>query len=340
MVRKLIISRMSVSLSKSEIIQVRRINNFIKNLDNKYRKIFPILQHQNLIGLSIFLFAVLGSVFNSYLYYLGYLNGCICFFLNAFLFSLLHELEHDLIHHLYFNKNKLIQNMLFVGIWIFRPNLISPWARKKLHLRHHQESGQAEDIEERLIGNGLPWGWKRILVSLNSFWAVLLINDIKKQSPHITHASLLSSAFPMMVVFNAFWWGFLVNSGYYLFTHSHLISTDVSYVLNFAAVVIIGPNLLRQFCLSVISSNCHYYGDIAKGQVLKQGQVLQPWYLVPLQLFCFNFGSTHIIHHFVVEQPFYLRQIVAPLAHKFMKKHGIRFNDIETIFHANRYQLG
>ena len=57
----------------------------------------------------------------------------------------------------------------------------------------------------------------------------------------------------------------------------------------------------------------------------------------PLQLFCFNFGSTHAIHHFVVREPFYIRQMTAPAAHAVMREMGVRFNDFGTFRRANRY---
>ena len=60
------------------------------------------------------------------------------------------------------------------------------------------------------------------------------------------------------------------------------------------------PNVLRVFCLHFVSSNMHYYGDVEPGNVIQQTQVLNPWWLWPLQAFCFNFGSSHAIHHFVV----------------------------------------
>ena len=66
--------------------------------------------------------------------------------------------------------------------------------------------------------------------------------------------------------------------------------------------------------------------------------MLRPIYLLPLQLFCFNFGSTHGIHHFVVRDPFYLRQMIAPGAHKVMRDNGVRFNDFNTLVRRNRYR--
>jgi hypothetical protein len=51
---------------------------------------------------------------------------------------------------------------------------------------------------------------------------------------------------------------------------------SVMQVIDIAAVVIIGPNVLRTFCLHFISSNMHYYGDIEPGNVMQQCQVLNP----------------------------------------------------------------
>ena len=59
----------------------------------------------------------------------------------------------------------------------------------------------------------------------------------------------------------------------------------------------------------------------------------------PLQLFCFNFGATHILHHYVVQQPFYLRHMVAPGVLEALLAEGVRRNDLGTIPRANRYGL-
>ena len=102
-------------------------------------------------------------------------------------------------------------------------------------------------------------------------------------------------------------------------------------------VTLLAPNVLRTFCLHFISSNMHYYGDNEPGNVSQQCQVLNVWWLLPLQAFCFNFGSTHAIHHFVVRDPFYVRQMTAKRAHEVLRRHGIRFNDLGTFRRANRY---
>ena len=107
--------------------------------------------------------------------------------------------------------------------------------------------------------------------------------------------------------------------------------------LNPLVVAWIGPNVLRSFCLHTVSSNMHYYGDVEDGNVIQQTQVLNPVWLWPLQLFCFNFGSTHAIHHFVVKEPFYIRQWTAKEAHAVMREMGVRFHDTASIFRANRW---
>lgn len=56
-----------------------------------------------------------------------------------------------------------------------------------------------------------------------------------------------------------------------------------------------------------------------------------------MQAFCFNFGSSHGIHHFVVKEPFYIRQLTVPVAHEVMREMGVRFNDFGTFERANRF---
>ena len=80
----------------------------------------------------------------------------------------------------------------------------------------------------------------------------------------------------------------------------------------------------------------HYYGDNKPGFIVEQCQVMNVWWLAPLQLFCFNFGTTHAIHHFVVRDPFYIRQMTASKALPILKANGVRFNDMGTFKRANR----
>jgi hypothetical protein len=43
---------------------------------------------------------------------------------------------------------------MFSAIFVLKAHA-SPWWRKKHHLKHHQESGQVTDAEERLVGLGM-----------------------------------------------------------------------------------------------------------------------------------------------------------------------------------------
>lgn len=102
-------------------------------------------------------------------------------------------------------------------------------------------------------------------------------------------------------------------------------------------VIMILPNLLRQACLNLVASYSHYYGDIPGKNVFYQNQVIDHWSVWPLQLFSFNFGATHVLHHYVPNQPFYLRQMLAPKATEELLAHGVRRNDFSIIFRSNRY---
>jgi hypothetical protein len=102
-------------------------------------------------------------------------------------------------------------------------------------------------------------------------------------------------------------------------------------------ILLVLPNVLRQSCLVLMSSYSHYYGDIPDREIFFQNQILSNWMFFPFQLFCFNFGATHIIHHYVIQQPFYLRQMVAHAALAEMRRQGTRSDDLGTFVRANRW---
>src|SRR5262245_3553151 len=239
-----------------------------------------------------------------------------------------HELEHDLIHNLYFPRNPRIQNAMFALVWAMRPHTISPWKRRTLHLLHHRVSGTHEDIEEQAITNGVPWGPRRLLMLADGGLAVLL--RVPWRNPRAARVLLTRTAqayFPLGFVHYGLWYAFLAV---------HAFGYGIGW-LDALAVVWLAPNVLRSFCLNLVSSNMHYYGDVAKGEVMQQTQVLNHWIFLPFQLFCLNFGSTHGIHHFWVPDPFYVRQLTAPRSHQVFRAHGVRFNDLATFRRANRY---
>lgn len=325
------------------------------------RERHPWLRHQDLIGVAIMVFAVAGMLGSAVLYYQGVMAWWLCIPLVAFFASLTHELEHDLIHLMYFRDKRWANNLMMAIGWLTRPSTVSPFVRRRLHLHHHKHSGTESDLEERGITNGERWGLRRLLMTGDNMLAIYLrplkmrkmvreyIKAQKPQSKAEVRALVreqMTSYIPLGYVHYTLWHAFL------LFHAVNLVSTGLGMpitwpemlisgmsLVNFLAVVWLAPNALRTFCLHFVSSNMHYYGDVEDGNIMQQTQVLNRWWMTPFHLFCFNFGSTHAIHHFVVKEPFYIRQWTAPTAHKVMRDMGVRFNDVANMRRANRYAI-
>jgi hypothetical protein len=249
--------------------------------------------------------------------------------------------------------------MLGLG-WLARPSTISPWARRHLHFHHHKRSGSDIDLEERAITNGERWGLKRLIMTGDAMLSLafrgrmltrLTIQFVKdyhqpktRRQFRLAHLQQIAGYFPLGSIYWFSWHVFVVFhavdliaqwSGHPIAWHPRIVR-DIGW-LDHAAVIILVPNFIRNFCLNFVSSNMHYYGDVEPGNVIQQCQVWNHPILWPIHLFCFNFGSTHGIHHFVVGQPFYLRQMIAGQAHEAMRQAGVRFNDFGTFARANRW---
>ena len=317
------------------------------------------LRHQDAIGASIMIISLLGMIASGTLYVQGVIAWWICVPVTAIFASFIHELEHDLIHIMYFRKQpKIINFMLLMG-WIARASTVSPFVRRKLHLHHHKFSGTESDLEERGITNGERWGLRRLLMTGDNMLAVYLrpmtmrnatkayIQSQKPKSKAEVHAMVkeqVGAYFPLGNIYYALFHGWIVwhlvsfgaaTTGYAITLPSWAVTGLNG--LDIFAVVYMLPAFLRTFCLHFISSNMHYYGDVEAKNVMQQCQVLNPWWLMPMHLFCFNFGSTHAIHHFAVKEPFYIRQANAKIAHKVMREMGVRFNDYAALKRANRF---
>jgi hypothetical protein len=271
----------------------------------------------------------------------------------AFWNSILHELEHDLIHGLYFKRIKVIHNVMLFTVWFFRPLTLNPWIRKYWHYNHHQHSGQPIDIEERGVTNGEKWSFLRLLITPDLVLGFLfrvkrLKREIKleklkgnfsdKDSKKLKNTVLFGMLpFGIPLYFLFYFWVILNFLHYFeLFAPTNWTSSFFE-ISNPIIYIFVLPNIIRQFCLHFITSNMHYYGDIEDGNILQQTQVLNSWWTWPFQLFCFNFGATHSIHHFVVNEPFYLRQMSMRKSHKVFRQEGIRFNDMDSLKNANKY---
>lgn len=336
----------------------QRIRQGIMDAGNELRARHPWLEkNQNLIGMSIFLFSIAGIIGNAVAYAMGAIAWYVAIPVAAIFMSFLHELEHDLIHSMYFRKSKFWNNFMMAGVWLFRPSTISPWVRRRLHIHHHKFSGTESDLEERGITNGEKWGLRRLLMTGDNMLAIYLrpfatakmlkafIRTEAKsceEARQIRRENILGY-FPLGFIHYAVWHGFIVYHLGLLALAALGIEVAVPVLLqnvmvgvNFLVVVLCAPNALRTFSLHFVSSNMHYYGDVEKGNIVQQCQVWTTPWAIPLHLFCFNFAGTHAIHHFVVRDPFYVRQAIAPGLYPLLRENGVRFNDFGTFKRANR----
>lgn len=336
----------------------RSIFKEIQVISKDIKAKYPILQNQDAIGMGILLTSSAMIMLAMYGYLSGYVNMWITMLWIAFWTSFLHELEHDLIHFLYFKKNPFWHNFMMLGVWIFRPMTVSPWYRRHLHLHHHKYSGTVSDLEERIVTNGQKWGLFRTFIMpdqilsfvLRSPWLYPEVRKMEKEGKftqeevknlwRIVFSGFLPVGIPLHLTWYAFALCYLALGIDSLFGLNIAFPAEMFSFLALAKpfiVLLVVPNLFRHFCLHFITSNLHYYGDVEKGNILQQTQILNAWWTFPFQLFCFNFGTTHAIHHFFVQETFYIRQLTAKKAVEILKKHGVRHNDLGTFKRANRY---
>jgi fatty acid desaturase len=340
-------------LDASDADAIAAVRARLIEIGDAWRARHPFLaSNQNATGMTIFLVASLGVIADAVLYVAGVMPWWLCIPVTAFWLSLLHELEHDLIHWMYFRKRRWVHNAMMFGVWFLRPSTINPWLRRRLHLHHHQVSGTESDLEERALTNGERWDGHRLLKLADSFVGMYLRPWHSKQlgAAYVREVAtsgeearalakeLRRSYFPLGPIHYGLW---------HLYIGLHLIEllgvgipANPAYsALNVLAVVLLAPNALRTFCLHFVSSNLHYFGDVEPHNILQQTQVWTSKWLLPLHAFCFNFGGTHAIHHFLVRDPFYLRQAIARECQQVLREAGVRFDDYGTFRRANRFSL-
>lgn len=251
-----------------------------------------------------------------------------------------------------------MHNLMMLGVWVFRPMTINPWFRRDLHFHHHRTSGTKTDIEERGVTNGEQWGFKRLLTTAdillggvlrgnlvrNDIIEAVKNGELPKEQALVFKKVKMYGMMPFTLALYFVWYFFLAHYALHIVSNIFnlgyqspaIIEAQFKWINPLVAILIF-PNLFRMFSLHFITSNMHYYGDVEPGNVMQQTQVLNKWYFIPFQVFCFNFGSTHAIHHFVVNETFYIRQLTASKAHKVMKDQGVRFNDVASMKRANRF---
>ncbi len=332
--------------AKTDAEKTKYIQTIVLAKGQDLRLRYPILMHQDAIGAAILAFALIGMIGSGVLYLNGLISMWLTIPLIAFFASITHELEHDLIHWMYFRKQPWAHHIMMALVWLARPSTINPWLRRELHFNHHKHSGTARDIEERALTNGEVWSLRRLLMIGDGMFAVVVrvisLPDTEQRNRLLKRAMI--SYFPL---------GWINWATWHIFVLFHLTNgitallgtsigwphgvINIMHYVDLLTILWVAPNVLRSFCLHFITSNMHYYGDVEDGNVMQQTQVLNVWWLAPFQLFCFNFGSTHGIHHFVIKEPFYIRQLGATAAHQAMRDMGVRFNDLGTFRRANRW---
>lgn len=322
------------------IENVRAIIQAIKDEEVRLREKYPILAYQNLLGMGILLVSMASLIGLGVLYYHAMIPAWACVLLAAFVTSISHELEHDLIHHQYYKDNPLVHNFMMLAVWVMRPNTINPWYRRKIHLHHHKVSGTKQDLEERLVGNGIKNPFLRALVIVDGLLGLLVNNKrFSQEIKGFSFARVFNAGFPITTAYFIVLYVSLIYYGVGLFVpvaeYMPAWALSVMDVFSFLMVVLVLPNIIRSTSLNFVTSSMHYFGGV--NNLLEQTHVLTHRLYLPFQLFCFNFGKTHTIHHFVPNQPFYLRQAISDKVLEVMKKHGVRFNDIASIRNANFY---
>lgn len=340
------------NLAREDADKIAEIRAAIIEIGNEWRTRHSwVNKHQDQIGLAIFVIGIAGVIGDGVLYGFGLLPWWATIALSGFWLSVLHELEHDLIHSMYFRKNKIVHNTMMFGVWLFRPSTINPWVRRRLHLHHHEVSGTDSDMEERAITNGEGWGTHRMVSLLDSMLGMytkpMRMRQIvqayvrsearsKEEAKQLITQSRLAY-FPLGLVHYMLWhlaiglWAYEQIAG-----PTHIWGQGT---LDFLVVTILAPNAIRTFCLHFVSSNMHYFGDVEAHNVLQQTQVWTAKWLKPFHAMCFNFGETHAIHHFLVRDPFYIRELIKKDCQKVLRDNGIRFNDFGTFKRANRFSL-
>lgn len=304
---------------------------------------YPLLRHRDALGTLACLLSCGVMLCMGVLYVRGVVPAWATIIVSGFCAGILNEVEHDLMHFIYFKHTPWAQNILMVLVWAFRGNYMNPWNRRKVHLHHHKTSGSKVDVETRMTGLGMSFKPLRMLLMVDTLWVLGISRDLEREAEgHYQSKDTLKNMIPFTWLFFGMWTSLLVFQAFHAM--EWLLGVDVTLpawlaaygqFLNVAFVVYLAPSILRTAALHIISSNTHYTGE--RLGLLRQTQSQGAWFFWPLQPFCFNFGKTHCIHHFVVHQPFFLRQMVAKAAYRVMRQQGVLFNDYGTFRRRNAY---
>jgi len=314
------------------------IRDVIKREDQELYRRHPWLHQKGLIGSFFVAFSILGMLATAAAYVHGAIHWAVAVALQTFLLSMLHEVEHDIFHGTYFGRpGELPFEAAMFLIHVFKWHA-SPWWRMKIHLLHHGVSGQKLDVEERLVGLGMPLGIPRLLVTLSPFFYVMACPSVLADNKDFDWMEpLLQSKWQSTSGVAV-----LVYAGHLL--GAFTLSASVAGAVQSFVLLVTIPSHVRHVCLSLVASMSHYYEDNAPGVVHEQVQILNPWWLVPFQSFCWFFGSTHWVHHFYVQQPFWVRTYLAAKinreAQAFVDTGVLRQNDAGVLKYAKPNRRG
>jgi fatty acid desaturase len=303
----------------------------LRDADARLVERHPWLSRDDVVAMGLFIVSVATIGLCIAGWFTGLLPTVLTILAIALAGSVLHEMEHDLIHDLYFS-HPAVRIPVLTTIWVVKAS-IDPWTRGRWHRWHHKVSGQDEDIEERLIGLGLPWGPLRVLITLLPPFALILKPRIRRA---IEKRVAAGGGRPDLRMPRGFW---MVSLATYIMASQPFVAiggliagAEWAWPL---MVLWVLPNTVRYAAIVVMSSNCHYT-EIQRGVVMEQNQILDHPIFWPLQVLCWNFGATHIVHHFFVRQSFWRRTLIFGGVRQVMVDNGIRANDLGTFARANR----
>jgi fatty acid desaturase len=334
---------------KTDGMRAAEITLAIKEADNKWRQRLPILYYQSALGMfflvaSIAIFFVAGKAWLD-----GQIHWVPMVAINAFCLAVIREIEHDCVHDLYFPKNKNVQNLMMLAVWPMLGNVPHPWYRRELHMVHHRNSGRKRDLEERMIGMGLPMGFERIFTMLDAPLGIQFRRSELKTIPFYNKRDLNAASIPVTKVWYLIALSYLALKFVVVpaatlmgWTDPETMGPMTAKMLHVYAelakpfTIWIFPGWFQTWSRQILSSWMHYYLDF--GSKLHEVQVLNAWCFGVFNFFSCNFGNTHVIHHFNEKQTFYLRELVKNDVLPVCKKHGVRFNDYGAILRCNHFK--
>jgi len=159
---------------------------------------------------------------------------------------------------------------------------------------------------------------------------------VAKLDPEFSSRSALIANFPSFIAFHALVGAEILSFVLPADLHDfvpHVVWSTVSAL----TVLWVLPSILRHFCLTLMTTMVHYSDDIPRNNVHFENQIIDHWAMLPIQLFCFNFGATHIFHHYIALQPFYLRHLAAKSVRIKLLNEDCRHNDLGILFRGNRW---